>query len=59
MKKKKDKQGDGSKSETSSASVAVSDDDSGELLVASADLSSVGHCASNASTGCDMSFSTG
>ena len=63
LKKKRDKQGDGSKGENSSAaSVAVAYADSvgfGELLVVSADSSSVGQCASSASVDCDMSFSTG
>lgn len=35
------------------------DDSSGELLVVSADSSSVRQCASSASADCDMSFSTG
>ena len=59
LKKKRDKQGDGNKSDTSSASVAASYGSSGELLIASADFSSNQHCASSASAGCDMSFSTG
>jgi hypothetical protein len=63
LKKKRDKQGDGSKGENSSVtSVAVADGDSvgfGELLVVSADSSSVGQCASSASADCDMSFNIG
>ena len=63
LKKKRDKQGDGSKGENSlAASVAVADGDSvesSELLVVSADSSSIGQCASSTSVDCDMSFSTG
>ena len=60
LKKKGDKQGDGGKGENSStASVVVADGDSvesGELLVVSADNSSVGQCASTTTnmTFCDV-----
>jgi hypothetical protein len=63
LKKKRDKQDDGNKGDNSStATIAVADGDSvesSELLIVSVDSSSVGHCASSASTDCDMSFSTG
>ena len=42
--------------------MAVADNDTrkyGDLLIVSADGSSVGQCASNVSAGCDMSFSAG
>jgi hypothetical protein len=59
-KKKKDKENNGRKADdSSSATMAVADNDTrkyGDLLIVSADGSSVGQCSSSV---CDMSFKTG